>query len=549
MPADNRPLVNLTIPKQAFSMHFRFTANRAVFLFSLYVAVVFNIGYWRSVFQTGDWLLILTMPLFLVAAMNLIMQLLFWPKLHRLTIPLLLLAGAGASFAVMTQNIFFNADMIQNLLQTNPAEAGAWLSWKFMLWVALTGVLPAVLYARYGKIRHTAKWYKALGWRVLSAAASLAVIGALAATSYSHYASFFRNHSKISHQITPTNLIGAGIKTAHSAYDANRPFEIIGNDAKRNAAPHDRKRLLVLVAGETTRAQNWGLNPGAPDTTPELKQTAGVINYPDVSSCGTATAVSLPCMFSNMNRNDYDGSRAKHRENVMDVLQRSGLYASWRENDGGCKGVCDRVKHINIGDIAQAGQCGDDGCFDMALLNGLEEEIRTMKGDGIIVLHTIGSHGPAYYKRYTPEFKAFQPTCDTNQLQDCSTAALQNTYNNTIRYIDHMLAATIKLLDRQTDTDSALWYVSDHGESLGENGIYLHGTPYAVAPKTQTQVPMIFWAKQGWYQSSGVSAACLKNNAGRSYSHDNLFHSLLGVFDVQTAEYRKEQDIFATCRA
>lgn len=528
---------------------FRLTANRAVFLFSLYAATVFNVAYWRTVAGTQDWLLLLTMPLFLVAAMNLVMQLLFWPKFHRVLLPLLLLLGAGASFAVMTQNIYFNADMIQNLLQTNPGEASAWLSWPFIVWVLLAGVLPAVLYIRFGKTVSADKWYQELGWRLLSVGMSLAVIGAVAAASYSHYASFFRNNSKISHQITPTNLIGAGIKTAYAAYDANRPFETIAADAKREAVPAQKKRLLVLVVGETTRAQNWGLNAGAPDTTPELKQTAGVINYPDVSSCGTATAVSVPCMFSKMNREDYNGSRAKHQENVMDVLQRTGVLTAWRENDGGCKGVCDRITHINIGDIAQAGQCGSDGCLDMALLNGLEEQNRAMKGDGIIVLHTMGSHGPAYYKRYTDEFKAFQPTCDTNQLQSCSSEALQNTYNNTIRYIDHMLAATIKLLDKQSDTDSALWYLSDHGESLGENGIYLHGTPYAVAPKEQTHVPMIFWANKGWYQSTGVDERCMRAAADKAYSDDNLFDSLLGIFDVKTADYRQEQDIFAACRS
>ena len=249
---------------------------------------------------------------------------------------------------------------------------------------------------------------------------------------------------------------------------------------------------MILVVGETTRAQNWGLNPNAPNTTPELKKIADVINYPNVTSCGTATAISVPCMFSNMTRENYNGNLARHQENVMDILQRAGLYTSWRENDGGCKGVCDRIKHINIPDSAQAGQCGSDGCLDIALLNQLEQEIQAMPHDGIIVLHTMGSHGPAYYQRYTPEFRRFTPTCDSNQIQDCSNTELQNTYNNTILYIDHILAQTIALLQRQPDIDSALWYLSDHGESLGEKGIYLHGTPYLIAPSQQTHIPMIF---------------------------------------------------------
>lgn len=526
----------------------RLTANRAVFLFTVYATVLLNIGFWRNVWQTNtDWLLLLTLPIFMLAALNLIIQLLFWYKLHRIMLPILLIISAGASFAVMTQNIYFNADMIQNLLQTNVSEARAWLSWKFIAWVGLVGVLPAVLYLRFGNI-HTAKWYRELAWRAASIMASLAVIGILATFAYQNYASFFRNHRGVAHLIVPSNLLGAGIKTAYNAYDASRPLQTIGLDAKRTAPAHERKHLMILVVGETTRAQNWGLNPNAPNTTPELKKIADVINYPNVTSCGTATAISVPCMFSNMTRENYNGNLARHQENVMDILQRAGLYTSWRENDGGCKGVCDRIKHINIPDSAQAGQCGSDGCLDIALLNQLEQEIQAMPHDGIIVLHTMGSHGPAYYQRYTPEFRRFTPTCDSNQIQDCSNTELQNTYNNTILYIDHILAQTIALLQRQPDIDSALWYLSDHGESLGEKGIYLHGTPYLIAPSQQTHIPMIFWASPAWYQRAQLSPSCLKQRATQAHSHDNLFHSLLGIWDIQTSEYQKNLDLFAPCR-
>ena len=535
-------------------MHIRLTGNRAVLLFCIYAVLIFNVGFWQATWQKSlsaaghDWLLLATMPLFVLAAMNFVMQLLFWPKVHRVVIPLLLVLSAGASYAVMTQNIYFNSDMIQNLLQTNKAEATAWLQVKFIGWVLLTGVLPAVWYARCVTISRASTWYKGLGWRGLSMLASVLVVAAVAVVGYQNYASFFRNNKGINHQIVPTNFIGASVKTVYNIYDASRPFEHIATDAKRDAPAHERKRLLVLVVGETTRAQNWGLNPGAPDTTPELKKMADVINYPNVSSCGTSTAISVPCMFSQMSRSDYNGNRASHQEGLLDVLQRVGLYTSWRENDGGCKGVCNRIKHIDVRELAEKSQCGSEGCLDMALLNGLNEEIRSMPNDGVIVLHTMGSHGPAYYQRYTDDFRKFTPTCDTNQIQDCNKEALRNTYNNTILYIDHMLAETINLLRKQENIDTALWYVSDHGESLGENGMYLHAAPYAVAPKEQTHVPMIFWASEDWYRNTGVSAACMKQAAGKAYSHDNWFHSVLGINDVHTQAYQRDLDIFAACR-
>ncbi len=534
-------------------MLLRLTANRAVLLFCVYATLVFNLGFWQAAWQQSvsdagrDWLLILTLPLFVIAAMNVVIQLLFWPRLHRVVVPLLLVLGAAAAYAVMVQKIYFNSDMIQNLLQTNTAEASAWLSWKFIAWVLLAGVMPAVAYLRLIRVRSEGAWYRRLLWRVLSVFASVAVIGLLAATAYQNYASFFRNNKGINHMIVPTNIIGASVKTAYNTYDANRPLQTIGLDARRSAQG-ERKRLLVLVVGETTRAQNWGLNPGAPDTTPQLKQVAGLINFPDVASCGTSTAVSVPCMFSRMNRSDYNGNLAKHQEGLMDVLQRAGLYTSWRENDGGCKGTCDRIRHIDIRELAEASQCGKEGCLDMTLLNGLAEEIRQMPQDGVIVLHTMGSHGPAYYQRYPEAFRVFTPTCDTNQIQDCNNTALQNTYNNTIRYIDHMLAETIRLLAQQTEVDSAVWYVSDHGESLGENGMYLHAAPYLVAPKEQTRVPMVFWATEGWYVASGVSHDCLQQRAGQAYSHDYWFHSVLGITGVQTGEYRPDLDLFAACK-
>lgn len=535
----------------------RLSANRTVLLFSLYAVLVLNIGYWQNVWQkvqpltAANWLLLLTMPLFLLAAMNFCMQLLFWPKVHRVLFPLLAVLGAGASYAVMTQGIYFNSDQIQNILQTNSTEAAAWISVKFGLWLLLAGILPAAGYLLLIQVDKPAVWYRGILWRLASMGASLAVVALIAAAAYQNYASFFRNNKGINHQIVPVNFVGASFKTAYNYYDAHRPFEQIGLDAKRSTAQGARKKVLVLVVGETTRAENWGLNPGAPATTPQLAAMNGIINYPNTTSCGTATAISVPCMFSRMNRSDYNGNRAKHQENLMDMLQRAGLYTSWRENDSGCKGVCDRIKHITVYQtIADAARrCKGDLCYDTALLDKLQEEIAAMPQDGIIVLHTNGSHGPAYYERYPDELKKFTPTCDTNQIQDCSREQLVNTYNNTILAVDDMLAKTIRLLQADNSVDSAVWYMSDHGESLGENGIYLHAAPYAVAPGQQTHIPMIFWATEGFYQDRRLDSVCLRQQAGSGYSHDNLFHSVLGLFDIDTQEYQAGLDIFSPCRS
>ena len=533
------------------------SSNQIVLAFSVFAMVVFNSHYWQYMaahapFGEGhNWLLWLTMPFFLLACLNFLIQLTFWPYVHKVWIPLLLVLGAGASYAVMTQNIYFNADMIQNIIQTNPGEAKSWLAPRFIGWVLLTGVLPALLYVWLVRVRYAKRWYQEIGWRLAGVAASVLVVALVAATAYGNYASFFRNNKGINHQVTPVNFIGASIKTAYNVYDANRPLVQIGLDAKRTSAQGERKKVFILVVGETTRAENWGLNGYARQTTPQLAALGSeVINFPQVSSCGTATAISVPCLFSRMSRGDYNGNRAAHEEGLMDILQRAGIYTSWRENDGGCKGACDRIKHVNVQDWAPKNECVSEGCWDIHLLTGLQQEIDAMPGDGVIVLHTMGSHGPAYFERYPQAFKQFTPTCDTNQIQQCERQAVINTYDNTVLYIDHVLAATIKLLQNDTQVDSALWYFSDHGESLGENGMYLHAAPYMVAPSQQTHIPMVFWASPGFYQNSGLNQTCLRDHAQQqTYSHDNIFHSMLGIMGVGTQEYQPDLDWFRTCQS
>lgn len=529
------------------------TSNQTVFLLVVYCLVVLNLGFWNHFFsiqqEAGyNWLLIATMPIFLAAAMNLVFQLLFYPYWHRVFFPIVLVLGSGAAYAVMTQGIYFNADQIVNILHTDPGEASAWISPKFVGWVLCTGVIPALLYAFGLKLKPASTtWWKGVGWRLISMVASLLVVGVVAGVAYQSYASFFRNHKAIVHKIVPSSYLGGIVRVAYNHYEENRPFEPIGLDAQRKVAQGAEKNVFILVVGETTRAQNWGLNSHAPATTPQLAAMPDVINFPDVSSCGTSTAVSVPCMFSNMGRANFNDGKARHQEGLLDILQRAGLYVSWRENDSGCKGVCDRVKQLNIIDIAPPQACKNGLCFDSTLLLNLKEEIAAMPNDGVIVLHTVGSHGPAYYDRYPVELRKFTPTCDTNQLQDCSSEQLQNTYNNTVLAVDDMLAKTIQLL-KNSNVNAALWYMSDHGESLGEKGMYLHGAPYVVAPKEQTHIPMVFWANEGFYKAKGLNRQCLTEKSVQPYSHDHVFSSMLGVLDVSTREYKVEGDMFAACR-
>lgn len=528
------------------------SSNQIVLLLSAYILVILNMGFWHYLFQhvslNHNVIFWLTVPILMLAAMNFCMQLLFWPYLHRFMVPLLLLLSSAVSYAVMMQNVYFDANMLQNVLQTNLGEAGAWLTPQFWMWLGITGLLPAQWYCWGISICYANSWYCELGKRLIAITASLVLVIAIILLAYGSYISFFRNNKAVNHLIVPTNIIGATLKTVYNVYDAHRPLQRIGLDASHQR--HGQKRLLVLVVGETTRAQSWGLNGYSRQTTPALAAMGeNVINFPQVTSCGTATAISLPCLFSNMPRHHYKANLAKHQEGLLDILQRAGVDVLWRDNDGGCKGVCERIRHVDVRDWAPDLKCTGDGCLDESLLINLRAVIAKLPDDAVLVLHIMGSHGPAYYQRYPDVFRHFMPTCDTNQIQQCTTEQLRNTYDNTVLYTDHILAEIIRLLQSQTGLASAMWYFSDHGESLGENGMYLHATPYAIAPAEQTHIPMLLWANHDFARTSKLNMNCLRQHARQqAFSHDNIFHSVLGLMDVKTSEYQTQLDLFAPCR-
>ncbi|MBC7941007.1 MAG: sulfatase-like hydrolase/transferase, partial [Chitinophagaceae bacterium] len=275
-----------------------------------------------------------------------------------------------------------------------------------------------------------------------------------------------------------------------------------------------------------------------------------VLNFRDVGACGTNTETSLPCMFSAIGRRDYDEDRIRGSESLLHVLQHAGFQVLWRDNQSGCKGVCDGLPLQQIDPAQQPGMCTDGHCLDDVLLQGLDTVARDAHGNVVIVLHMLGNHGPAYFKRYSEAFRRFTPTCDTVELRGCSREEIVNAYDNALLYTDHVLANTIAFLKTlEPRFDTAMLYVSDHGESLGENGLYLHGIPYATAPEAQTKVPMVWWLSKGFTRSFGLDRDCLAAQTTRPWGHDQLFHSLLGLLQVETSVYERALDISAACRS
>lgn len=522
----------------------------AALFFTLFQNIAFWVRLWPLVDfkDLQDYLFVLSIPLFVFATFNFFFALLVQPWIGKPLLIVLLLISAVINYFCLTYGVVIDKDMIQNTMQTDTQETVSLITPQLIIWVLCLGVIPAVVVCRIKLTYHPTWWYN-MGLRLVSILGSVFIIALIALLFYKDYAPLVRNNKPLVKVLTPTNFVSSTYSYFRQEYQSHQPLKQIGLDAQKTAPTGRKKSLFIIVVGETARAENFSLNGYSSNTNPLLSQR-NVINFRQVSSCGTATAISVPCMFSDMPRTDYNASQAEHQEGLMDVLSHAKFNVLWRENDSGCKGACDRVATEEIRKLDPKLPCVGDLCRDEELLNGLDDYLNRQTDDTVIVLHTNGSHGPAYYQRYPDAMRRFTPTCDTNQIQNCDRQSLINTYNNTIVYTDYVLNKVIDLLQRhQTQFSGAMLYLSDHGESLGENGLYLHGAPYMIAPSQQTHIPMIFWSTADFLNQRNINRSCLAQNAkNKPYSQDNLFHSVLGVLDVKTEVYDSTLDLFNQCR-
>lgn len=364
------------------------------------------------------------------------------------------------------------------------------------------------------------------------------------------YASILRERKDFMSSYQPgAPLVGAIRYAKMMSRSANLVLTSTGTDARGGSAydAPQKPMLTVVVAGETARAQDFSLNGYGVDTNPELSKLP-IINFSNTQSCGTATAVSLPCMFSKYSRDDYSFEKGTSTENVLDVFGHAGLQVEWWDNNTGDKAIAARFKTRRFNDLTDPEFCATGECIDGIFLEPLKDYIASIKQDTVLVLHQIGSHGPTYYQRYPAAFERFIPACRTAEFKKCTPQEITNAYDNTIAYTDQILAQTIKMLAANEALATSLLYVSDHGESLGERGLYLHGAPYFMAPDTQTHVPMLLWMSDAFRTRFGIDESCVAEQKDKPLSHDNLFHSLLGMLDINTAERNPDLDIFASCK-
>lgn len=525
-------------------------------LLAIWLGVFLNIAFYEKLQSLTPYtgikagLFVAASVLVVVALYNFIFQLFNWKWTAKPIAIALVFIGGFASYAVSTLGVLITSDQVQNLMQTDMAEARDTWSWHLVVWTLGMTVLPiiAILMVKLKSEPIVGQLLK----KVIASVVSLAMVGGLLFVFYVDFAAIFRENRDLKGMISPQNMIASFASYyKKKAPKENLPLVTYGEDATMQKTDASKlPKLMVLVVGETARAENFSLNGYSKNTNPKLSKQ-DIINFSQVSSCGTATAVSVPCMFSGMPREDYDESLANHREGLLDIAKRAGYQVTWIDNNSGCKGTCDRVEEFKIPEPIQKKWCKDEECFDDILIDSLKAYLATIPKDDtrphLVVLHQMGSHGPAYYKRVPPQYKVFKPTCDTNAIQGCSRDELLNSYDNTLLYTDYVLDSLIETLKTATQYETGLWYLSDHGESTGESGMYLHGAPYAIAPSQQTHVPMLMWFSDAWKQQAQKQMSCLSQQRQKKLSQDNLFPTMLSLLDVKTKVIDPKNDMLATC--
>jgi len=462
----------------------------------------------------------------------LILSVISFNRFYKFLISCVILIGAVSGYFIDTYNVIIDEQMLLNTLETNVSEAFDLLSLNMLTHLLIFFLLP--LYFLFKTTPLKVSIFSTLKHQTLYVITSFIAIIVILYSMSSFYMSFFREQKAITAYTNPLKpLIAISDFMRHNVFKTDYEHINLGLDAKI-VEKSDKRKIVVMIVGETARGDHFSLNGYSKKTNP-LLENQNVINFSKAESCATLTRLSLPCMFSVDTRDDFDPTNSFNKDNVLDILKRAGVYVYWIDNNSDSKGVANRVNYESI-----LNKCNGE-CRDIKLIENLDNLIKQNHNqDMLFILHAMGSHGPAYYKRVPTEFEHFNPICKTNQFEACTSEEIVNAYDNTILYADFVINSTIEFLKKYSEQyQTKLLYVSDHGESLGENNIYLHGIPYRFAPSAQTHIPIIFWADK--YPSDLFGK--LQKKSQEEISHDNIFHTLLGLFDVETKLYDINLDI------
>ena len=534
-------------------MKYKFKPLHVVICTSLFIVLFNNYSFFKEVlkiypFSLENSLFLLSLIIVLFLAITLILILFATRYTLKPILVFFLIISSVLNYFMVTYHIVIDSEMIRNAMQTDYNETFDLLSTEFFIYLFFLGILPSIFVLK-AKIEYK-PFVSNLLFKLKYTAFIVGIVLLIVFSLSKFYTSFFREHKPLRYYTNPTYFLYSFGKYISKSYEITPRFHEVGKDAKTvHVEADEKKELIILVVGEAARADRFSLN-GYDKKTNQLLEKEELINFSNMYSCGTSTAHSVPCMFSLFDKEHYSYKKGISTSNILDVLKETGdISILWRDNNSDSKGVALRVEYEDFKTSKNNSKCDDIECRDEGMLVGLDNYIKNHKNkDILIVLHQMGNHGPAYYKRYPKEFEKFKPTCKTNQLEKCSMEEISNAYDNAILYTDYFLSNVIKFLKPYSkDYETAMLYMSDHGESLGENSVYLHGMPYLIAPENQKHIASFIWLGEGEMRKE-YDEAILKQNRQNLYSQDNLFHTLLGLFEVSTDVYDKRLDILSNAR-
>lgn len=510
------------------------TPIRLILIAALFLAITGNIEFFNQLIRVyplaqGNIGFVLSVAILLCSSLGLLVVVLAVVVPVRPLVSLLVLLGAATAYYTDQFGTVIDTVMIRNVLQTDMGESADLLSPGFFIRFVCLGVIPVVLLWRWPFSR--ANRLKELRYSVQTAFALFLVMLLCVFPFGDQYASFFREHKSLRYYSNPGYPLYSMIKYAAQAIQTPKVTGLVQLVTHATIAEEDDEReLIIMVVGETARADHFSLNGYTRTTNPRLAVEKNLVSYSDITACGTSTAISVPCMFAFGDHQGFDVDEADRTQNILDVLAMAGVNILWRDNNSSSKGVANRTTVQDFRTPENNPVC-DDECRDEGMLYGLQAYINAQAGDILIVLHQMGSHGPAYYKRYPAAFEQFSPACQSAELAECTTEEIINAYDNTILYTDYFLSKVIALLKANTPRfETAMLYVSDHGESLGEKGLYLHGMPYWVAPDAQLKVPVLIWVGE----SSDIDFPAAEHWRAVKYSHDAVVPSLISAFEIES---------------
>ncbi|MFK7761414.1 MAG: phosphoethanolamine transferase [Candidatus Midichloriaceae bacterium] len=518
---------------------------------SIFISLFLNLPLWNFLYNLATTSKFFSLNFLLVFFIILVCFIYFaislfsFRYIHKLLLSFILICGSLAQYFMLKYGVIIDSSMIQNVFETDFKESFELLTYKMILMSVFFGITPSFIIYKIN-VKYPKKISDYLIFSLFSILALVILMGVIFA-QYKTFVSVFRNHKDIIFRIIPNNYIN-GIYQNIILLFPEKNVKQISSEANKNQnwEHHRRKTIFVFVIGEAARANNFSLNGYIKETNPNLIKH-DVINFSNFYSCGTTTAVSVPCIFSSLDKSNFSKSKFKNNDNLLKLIKKSGFNALWIDNNSGCKSACDDVETVEMESYIKSSSNRE--IYDEEMLSIFEKFIeKNNKGDLFIVLHQKGSHGPAYYKRIPESFDEFKPICKSVELQQCSSEEITNSYDNTILYTDYFLSKVITMLKENKDADTAMIYVSDHGQSLGENGIYLHGMPYLVAPKYQKHIPMIMWLSENFTKDFGIDKKCVSKYIDKELSHDNLFHSILDVLKIDTKAQKNNLSFFQNCK-